>query len=38
VLLRIEKNSGHGGADLVKAWVERFADEFAFAWAHTAGP
>jgi prolyl oligopeptidase len=31
VLLRIEKNSGHGGADLVKASVEKVADELAFA-------
>ncbi len=31
VLLRIEKNSGHGGADLVKAAVEKLADEYAFA-------
>ncbi len=31
VLLRIEKHSGHGGADLVKASVEKVADEYAFA-------
>ena len=31
VLLRIEKNAGHGGADMVKAWVEKLADEYAFA-------
>jgi len=31
VLLRVEKHSGHGGADLVKANVERLADEYAFA-------
>ena len=31
VLLRVEKNAGHGGADLVKANVERIADEYAFA-------
>lgn len=31
VLLRIEKNSGHGGADLVRAAVEKSADELAFA-------
>lgn len=31
VLLRIEKNSGHGGADLVRATVEKLADELAFA-------
>jgi prolyl oligopeptidase len=33
VLLRIEKNSGHGGADLVKANIEKAADEYAFALA-----
>jgi prolyl oligopeptidase len=31
VLLRVEKHSGHGGADLVKAAVEKTADEYAFA-------
>jgi prolyl oligopeptidase len=31
VILRIEKNAGHGGADMVKAWVEKLADEYAFA-------
>jgi prolyl oligopeptidase len=31
VLLRIEKHSGHGGADLVRATVEKLADEYAFA-------
>ncbi len=30
ILLRIERNAGHGGADQVKAQVERSADEFAF--------
>jgi prolyl oligopeptidase len=33
VLLRVEKHSGHGGADLVKANVEKLADEYAFALA-----
>lgn len=34
VLLRIEKHSGHGGADLVKAEVAKNADRYAFAlWA-----
>ena len=33
VLLRVEKHSGHGGADLVKASVEKIADEYAFARA-----
>ena len=37
VLLRIEKNAGHGGADLIKAAVEKGADQYAFALAHTAG-
>ena len=36
VLLRIERNAGHGGADLVKASVEARADEYAFALAETA--
>ena len=36
VLLRIEKHSGHGGADLIKAEVEKGADGYAFALAHTA--
>ena len=31
VLLRIEKNSGHGGADLRKAEVQKGADRIAFA-------
>jgi prolyl oligopeptidase len=31
VLLRIERHSGHGGADLVRAQVEKIADEYAFA-------
>lgn len=31
VLLRIEKHSGHGGADMVRASVEKIADEYAFA-------
>ena len=31
VLLRVEKHSGHGGADLQRALVERLADEYAFA-------
>ena len=30
VLLRIERNAGHGGADLVKQQVESTADELAF--------
>jgi prolyl oligopeptidase len=36
VLLRIEKNSGHGGADLLRAEVEKGADRYAFLLAHTA--
>jgi prolyl oligopeptidase len=31
VLLRVEKNSGHGGADLVKSTIEKLTDQFAFA-------
>jgi len=38
VLLRIEKHSGHGGADLVRATVEKLADEYAFALYQTARP
>ncbi|HMG21806.1 MAG TPA: prolyl oligopeptidase family serine peptidase, partial [Kofleriaceae bacterium] len=30
ILLRIERNAGHGGADLVKQQVERTADQLAF--------
>ena len=30
ILLRIERNAGHGGADLVKQQVERWADQFGF--------
>jgi prolyl oligopeptidase len=33
VLLRVEKNAGHGGADMVKSLVESVADELAFALA-----
>ena len=38
VLLRIEKHSGHGGADLVKANVEKLADEYAFALDQMKAP
>jgi prolyl oligopeptidase len=37
VLLRIERNSGHGGADLIKAEVQKNADRYAFALARTNG-
>jgi prolyl oligopeptidase len=37
VLLRIEKHSGHGGADLVRAAVEKIADEYAFALSQILG-
>jgi prolyl oligopeptidase len=37
VLLRIEKHAGHGGADLLKAEVDKGADRYAFALAHTTG-
>jgi prolyl oligopeptidase len=30
VILRIEKHSGHGGADLVKQAVEQAADTYVF--------
>ncbi len=30
VLLRIERHAGHGGADLIRQQVERWADEYAF--------
>ncbi len=33
VLLRIERNAGHTGADLLRARVEQTADEYAFAFA-----
>lgn len=35
VLLRVERNAGHGGADLVKAEVQKNADRLAFALAMT---
>lgn len=38
VLLRIEKNSGHGGADMVRATIEKTADEYAFALSRVAPP
>jgi prolyl oligopeptidase len=34
VLLRIERNAGHGGADDVKSAVERVADSWSFLLAH----
>jgi prolyl oligopeptidase len=37
-LLRVQKNAGHGGADLIKAAVDEGADAYAFALAHTAAP
>jgi prolyl oligopeptidase len=30
ILLRIEKNAGHGGADMVKQTVEKIADQYVF--------
>jgi len=38
VLVRVERNSGHGGADMRKAEVEKGADRYAFALKHTALP
>jgi prolyl oligopeptidase len=32
VLLRIERNAGHGGADMVKQQVDRFTDVLSFLW------
>jgi prolyl oligopeptidase len=37
VLLRIERNAGHGGADMVKASVDRIADQYAFLLAQLGG-
>ena len=34
VWVRIERNAGHGGADMVKATIEERADEYAFALAN----
>jgi prolyl oligopeptidase len=36
ILMRVEKNSGHGGADMVKSDVERSVDMLSFAF-HTVG-
>ena len=36
VLLRIQRNAGHGGADQIAATIEQRADEYAFAWEHLA--
>ena len=36
ILLRIERNAGHGGADMVAAQVERVADQLAFLRYHLA--
>ncbi len=36
VLLRIQKNAGHGGADKIQSLVEERADAMAFALAHVA--
>jgi prolyl oligopeptidase len=33
ILMRVEKNAGHGGADLIKSNVERAVDMLAFAFA-----
>ena len=30
VLFRVERNAGHGGADMIKQWVESTADQYAF--------
>ncbi|MFO0619733.1 MAG: prolyl oligopeptidase family serine peptidase [Polyangiaceae bacterium] len=36
-IMRVEKNSGHGGADMRKAEVEKGADRYAFALYYTSG-
>jgi prolyl oligopeptidase len=33
VLVRVEANSGHGGADKIRSLVEERADTYAFAWS-----
>jgi prolyl oligopeptidase len=38
VLLRIERNAGHGGNDARRSWVESIADRYAFALAEIAKP
>ncbi|HEY2510738.1 MAG TPA: prolyl oligopeptidase family serine peptidase [Polyangiaceae bacterium] len=38
VLLRIERNAGHSGADLMRAWVEQAADRYAFILAEIKKP
>jgi prolyl oligopeptidase len=37
-LLYVEHNAGHGGADLIRASVEKIADEYAFALAQVSAP
>jgi prolyl oligopeptidase len=37
VLIRVETNSGHGGADKVKSLVEERADAYAFAFSEMNG-
>jgi len=36
VLLRVERNAGHGGADMRKSEVQKNADRYAFALKHTS--
>jgi prolyl oligopeptidase len=38
VLLRIEKHSGHGGADLIRATIEKTADEYSFVFSQLSLP
>ncbi len=33
VLLRVEKNAGHGGADLVRSRMHRYVDMYTFIWS-----
>jgi prolyl oligopeptidase len=37
VLLRIQRNAGHSGADSIRSAVEAAADEYAFAMAQLGG-
>ena len=37
-LMRVEKNAGHGGADMVAKNVERYADQYAFLWSQLGKP
>jgi prolyl oligopeptidase len=38
VLVRVERNAGHGGAGTRKSWIDSTADQYAFALAEIAKP